>query len=172
MKKQKTSSESGEISNRGLSEQEKVRQFVELIYGNSIPQTISWLARMEEAVKRMGYRPSEEDFKQASCDYFKTNSKYETYWSMVVMKHNVCNSLREREGEEEGAANENTSYKAKLENAMKLAAIELEIERRELDLFKGNTDARDNMARNVGKQKSKYEGASLHDQLINGKAYE
>lgn len=172
MKKQKTSSENGEANNRGLSEQEKVRQFVELIYGNTIPQTISWLARIEEAAKRLGFRPSDQDFSEASCDYFKNNSKYETYWSMVVMKHNVCNSLREREGEEEGAANENTSYKAKLENAMKLSAIELEIERRELDLFKGNTDARDQMARNVGKQKSKYDGASLHDQLIGGKVYE
>jgi hypothetical protein len=55
---------------------------------------------------------------------------------------------------------------------MKLAAIELEIERRELDLFKGNADVKEQLARNVGKQKSKYEGASLHDQLIGGKIYE
>jgi hypothetical protein len=172
MKKQKNTSESGEGSNPVLSEQEKVRQFVELIYGNTIPQTISWLARMEEAAKRTGFRPSDDQLSAASAEYFKSNSKYETYWSMVVMKHNVCNSLREREGEEEGAANENTSYKAKLENAMKLAAIELEIERRELDLFKGNADVKEQLARNVGKQKSKYEGASLHDQLIGGKIYE
>lgn len=172
MKKQKNTSESGEGSNPVLSEQEKVRQFVELIYGNTIPQTISWLARMEEAQRRTGFRPSDDQLSVASAEYFKSNSKYETYWSMVVMKHNVCNSLREREGEEEGAANENTSYKAKLENAMKLAAIELEIERRELDLFKGNADVKEQLARNVGKQKSKYEGASLHDQLIGGKIYE
>ena len=172
MKKQKSSSENGETSKAVLSEQEKARQFVELIYGNTIPQTISWLARMEEAVRRTGFRPSDEQLSSVSAEYFRANSKYETYWSMVVMKHNVCNSLREREGEEEGAANENTSYKAKLENAMKLASIEMEIERRESDLFKGNTEARDQMARNVGKQKSKYEGASLHDQLIGGRVNE
>ena len=88
------------------------------------------------------------------------------------MKHNVCNSLREVEASEEGASNENTSYKAKLENAMKLSAIELEIEKRELDLFKGNPELRDSLMRGAGKTKSKYDGASLHDQLIAGKGYE
>lgn len=172
MKKQRTSSENGEVSRGAQSEREKLVKFVELIYGNTIPQTISWLSRIEEAVKKTGFRPTDEQLRDASGEYFKTNSKYETYWSMVVMKHNVCNSLREREGAEEGAANENTSYKAKLENAMKLSAIEQEIERRELDLFKGNPEAKEYMARSVGRQKSKYDGASLHDQLINGKTYE
>lgn len=88
------------------------------------------------------------------------------------MKHNVCNSLREVEASEEGASNENTSYKAKLENAMKLSAIELEIEKRELDLFKGNLELKDSLIRGMGKSKSKYDGASLHDQLIAGKGYE
>lgn len=172
MKKQKNSSENGGASRGVQSEQEKVASFVELIYGNTIPQTISWLSRIEEAVKKTGFRPTDEQLRDGSASYFRNNSKYETYWSMVVMKHNVCNSLREREGDEEGAANENTSYKAKLENAMKLSAIEQEIERREIDLFKGNTEAKDYMARSVGRQKSKYEGASLHDQLIGGKIYE
>lgn len=171
MKNQDNSLKAGELLKVALSEQEKANQFVELIYSNAIPQTISWSARMEEAEKRIGFRPSEEQLGNASAKYFKNNSKFETYWSMVVMKHNVCNSLREREGEEEGAANENTSYKAKLENAMKLSAIEMEIERRELDLFKGNSNAIDQITKSI-KQKSKYDGASLHDQLIGGKAYE
>jgi hypothetical protein len=171
MKNRDNSLKSGEPIKVALSEREKAEQFVELIYGNKIPQTISWPARMEEVSKRIGFTPSDEQLANASAEYFKHNSKFETYWSMVVMKHNVCNSLREREGEEEGAANENTSYKAKLENAMKLAAIEMEIERRELDLFKGNAEARDQMSKSI-KQKSKYDGASLHDQLITGKVYD
>ncbi len=47
-----------------------------------------------------------------------------------------------------------------------------EIEKRELDLFKGNNDIKESLLRNTGKTKSKYEGASLHDQLVNGKTYE
>jgi hypothetical protein len=112
------------------------------------------------------------EIRDLSIEYFRKNRKYETYWSLVVMKHNVCNSLREVEASEEGTSNENTSYKAKLENAMKLSAIELEIEKRELDLFKGNTEIREALLRSTGKTKSKYEGASLHDQLVNGKGYE
>lgn len=83
------------------------------------------------------------------------------------MKHNICNSLRELEAGED--INENTSYKTKLENAMRLTALEQEIERRESELFKNNDDVRDSVIREVGKQKSKYEGASLHDQLITGR---
>ena len=120
----------------------------------------------------LNYCPDEEEIRLMSIEYFRANRKYETYWSLVVMKHNVCNSLREVEASEEGASNENTSYKAKLENAMKLSAIELEIEKREVELFKGNSDIRDALLRNAGKTKSKYDGASLHDQLINGKGFE
>ena len=127
---------------------------------------------MEEVTARLNYCPEEEEIRELSIDYFSKNRKYETYWSLVVMKHNVCNSLREVEASEEGASNENTSYKAKLENAMKLSAIEMEIEKRELDLFKGNPELRDSLMRGAGKNKSKYDGASLHDQLIAGKGYE
>lgn len=127
---------------------------------------------MEEVTARLNYCPDEMEIRDLSIGYFRKNRKYETYWSLVVMKHNVCNSLREVEASEEGTSNENTSYKAKLENAMKLSAIELEIEKRELDLFKGNTEIREALLRSTGKTKSKYEGASLHDQLVNGKGYE
>jgi hypothetical protein len=120
----------------------------------------------------MNYCPDDEDIRQLSIDYFNKHRKYETYWSLVVMKHNVCNSLREIEMSEEGTSNENTSYKAKLENAMKLSAIEMEIEKRELDLFKGNEDIKDALLRNASRSRSKYSGASLHDELISGKDYE
>lgn len=120
----------------------------------------------------LNYCPDEMEIRDMSISYFRANRKYETYWSLVVMKHNVCNSLREVEASEEGASNENTSYKAKLENAMKLSAIEMEIEKREADLFKGNTEIRDELMRIAGKTKSKYDGASLHDQLISGRGYE
>jgi hypothetical protein len=133
---------------------------------------MSWSKRVEEVTRMLNYCPDEMEIRDLSISYFRTHRKYETYWSLVVMKHNVCNSLREVEASEEGASNENTSYKAKLENAMKLSAIELEIEKRELDLFKGNNDIREELLRTAGKTKSKYEGASLHDQLINGKGYE
>jgi hypothetical protein len=133
---------------------------------------MSWKSRVEEVTRTLSFSPPADDIRSESIKYFSENRKYETYWSLVVMKHNVCNSLREREESGEGAANENTSYKAKLENAMRLSAIEMEIEKREFDLFKGNLSIRDDAARTLGKSKSKYEGASLHDQLIIGKSYE
>lgn len=125
---------------------------------------------MEEATKLTGVSMPEEEFMAMSREFFRNNRKFETYWSMVIMKHNVCNSLREAEANEE--ANENTSYKAKLENAMRLTAIEQEIERREQELFKNNQQMRDDIIREIGKQKSKYTGASLHDQLITGRKNE
>lgn len=176
MTKQKNSSKNG--ANSSQSQQEPVSAkgkgelWIELIYSASIPPTISWSKRVEEVTARLNYCPDEMEIRDLSIEYFRKNRKYETYWSLVVMKHNVCNSLREVEASEEGTSNENTSYKAKLENAMKLSAIELEIEKRELDLFKGNTEIREALLRSTGKTKSKYEGASLHDQLVNGKGYE
>jgi len=176
MKKQKTSLKNGVDNSQQLQnqvlEKSEAEKWIELIYSASIPPTVSWSKRVEEVTRITNYCPDELEIRDLSIEYFAKNRKYETYWSLVVMKHNVCNSLREVEASEEGASNENTSYKAKLENAMKLSAIELEIEKRELDLFKGNNDIKESLLRNTGKTKSKYEGASLHDQLVNGKAYE
>ena len=53
-----------------------------------------------------------------------------------------------------------------------LAGCRAVSEKREVELFKGNSDIRDALLRNAGKTKSKYDGASLHDQLINGKGFE
>lgn len=173
MKKQETSSTDGETSKHSRSGQDlksqpsKEQQWIELIYGNYIPLNVNWDKRVEEATQRTGVSLSDEQFNRLSREYFLANRKFETYWSMVIMKHNVCNSLRELEQGED--VNENNSYKTKLENAMRISALEQEIERREQELFKGNDSVRDSVVREVGKQKSKYEGASLHDQLIVGR---
>lgn len=176
MKKQKPLSKNGEDNSQQLQEQasekNKGERWISLIYSNSIPPTMSWSKRVEEVTRILNYCPDEMEVRNLSIQYFRQHRKFETYWSLVVMKHNVCNSLREVEASEEGASNENTSYKAKLENAMKLSAIELEIEKREMDLFKGNNDIKEEMMRVAGKTKSKYDGASLHDQLISGRGYE
>ncbi len=39
-------------------------------------------------------------------------------------------------------------------------------EKREVELFKGNNEIKEELLRVAGKGKSKYDGASLHDQLI------
>jgi len=173
MKKQEASSTDGKTSKHSQSELDlksqpsKERQWIELIYGNYIPLNVNWNKRVEEATLKMGVSLSDEQFIQLSKEYFLNNRKFETYWSMVIMKHNVCNSLRELEQGED--VNENNSYNTKIENAMRISALEQEIERREQDLFKGNDEVKDSVIREVGKQKSKYEGASLHDQLIAGR---
>ena len=128
---------------------------------------MNWSKRVEEVTMKIGVSLSEEEFIRLSKEYFLNNQKFETYWSMVIMKHNVCNSLRELEQGED--VNENNSYKTKIENAMRVSALEQEIEKREQELFKGNEEVKDSVVREIGKQKSKYEGASLHDQLITGR---
>ena len=176
MKKQEVLLTDGEASKHSplgqdlKSQQSKEQQWIELIYSNYIPLSVSWSKRVEEATMKTGVSLSEEEFVVLSKEYFLNNRKFETYWSMVIMKHNVCNSLRELEQGED--VNENNSYKTKIENAMKIAALEQEIERREQELFKGNEEVKDSVIREIGKQKSKYEGASLHDQLITGKKNE
>lgn len=176
MKKQETSLTDGETSKHLPSKQDlksplsKEQQWIELIYSNFIPLNVNWAKRVEEATMKTGVSLSNEEFVSLSKEYFLNNRKLESYWSMVVMKHNICNSLRELEEGED--VNENNSYKTKLENAMKISALEQDIERREQELFKGNEEVRDFVIREIGKQKSKYEGASLHDQLIAGKKTE
>jgi hypothetical protein len=173
MKKRETLLTDGETSKHSQSELvsksplSKEQQWIELIYGNSIPLNVNWEKRVEEATKMTGVSLDNEEFNRLSREYFLQNRKFETYWSMVIMKHNVCNSLRELEQGED--VNENTSYKTKLENAMRITALEQEIEKREHELFKGNTHIKESVIKEVGKQKSKYEGASLHDQLIIGR---
>jgi hypothetical protein len=176
MKKQEASLQDGANSNHSQygrasgSPLSKEQQWIELIYGNSIALNVNWAKRVEEATRMTGVSLSDEQFNRLSREYFLHNRKLETYWSMVIMKHNICNSLRELEQGEN--VNENNSYKTKLENAMKIAALEQDIERREQELFKNNDAVKDDIIREIGKQKSKYEGASLHDQLITGKRTE
>jgi hypothetical protein len=78
---------------------------------------------------------------------------------MVVMYHNVCDSIRTPEAPTEGkASNENSSYKVKIENSLKLKPVMDEIKRLAEDLFKKNDVAEADF--NAGKLESDFgEGA-------------
>jgi len=95
----------------------------------------------------------------ASREYFLNNIKAEAYWSMVVMYHNVCESIRAPEFSGDGkASNENSSYKVKIENSLKLKPVMDEIRRLAEDLFKKNEKAEADF--NAGKLESDFgEGA-------------
>lgn len=67
--------------------------------------------------------------------------KAEAYWSMVIMYHNVCDSIRTPEGAGEGKNNENSSYKVKIENSLKLKSLMKEMREMAEDLFKKNEKA-------------------------------
>jgi hypothetical protein len=85
--------------------------------------------------------------------------KAEAYWSMVMMYHNVCDSIRTPESSPEGKTNnENSSYKVKIDNSLKLKPVMDEIRRLADDLFKKNEVAEADF--NAGKIESDFgEGA-------------
>lgn len=114
---------------------------------------------MAETTRRLGYSLSDEDLREASKDYFLFNIKAEAYWSMVMMYHNVCDSIRTPESSGEGkASNENSSYKTKIDNSLKLKPVMDEIRRMADDLFKKNEVAEADF--NAGKIESDFgEGA-------------
>ena len=69
---------------------------------------------MAEASRRLGYTIDGYALVEGSRLYFQNNIKAEAYWSMVIMYHNVCESIRSPEFSGEGkASNENYSYKVK-----------------------------------------------------------
>jgi hypothetical protein len=96
---------------------------------------------------------------EGSREYFLYNIKAEAYWSMVVMYHNVCESIRTPEmAVEWKSSNENSSYKVKIENGLKLKPVMDEIKRLAEDLFKKNEVAEADF--NAGKLESDFgEGA-------------
>jgi hypothetical protein len=96
---------------------------------------------------------------EGSREYFLYNIKAEAYWSMVVMYHNVCESIRTPEmAVEWKTSNENSSYKVKIENGLKLKPVMDEIKRLAEDLFKKNEVAEADF--NAGKLESDFgEGA-------------
>ena len=119
---------------------------------------------MAEATRRLGYCLSDEELREASKEYFLFNMKAEAYWSMVMMYHNVCESIRSPEVPGEGkAANENNSYKVKIENSLKLKPVMDEIKRMAEDLFKKNAVAEADF--NAGKLESEFGVGALEAAL-------
>jgi len=142
---------------RKISEKEK--QWIEMVYSDGIALSYTWEGRMAEASRRLGYTIDAHALREGSRLYFQNNIKAEAYWSMVVMYHNVCESIRTPEFAGEGkASNENSSYKVKIENSLKLKPVMDEIRRLAEDLFKKNEKAEADF--NAGKLESDFgEGA-------------
>lgn len=113
--------------------------FVTYLYSVSseMPQGITFPERVIRAEKKHG-KFTDKEVASAKTEYFSTNPQAETFWSLVELRANINASVREKE-----ASGENQSYKVKIENALKQAALDAEIERREGLLFKNDTDARD-----------------------------
>lgn len=136
---------------------EKERMWIEAVYSDSIPLSLTWKGRVEEVTRRLGYTISAGALRFGSQLYFVHNIKAEAYWSMVVMYHNVCDSIRTPETELR-SPNENSSYKVKIENSLKLKPVMDEIKRLAEDLFKKNEVAEADF--NAGKLESDFgEGA-------------
>ncbi len=96
--------------------------------------------------------------------HFALNIKAEAYWSMVMMYHNVCDSIRSPESSTEGkASNENSSYKVKIDNSLKLKPVMDEIRRLAEDLFKKNEIAEADF--NAGKIESDFGEGALEEAL-------
>lgn len=138
---------------------EKEKTWIEAVYSDSIPLSLTWKGRVEEVTRRLGYGISPHALRYGSQLYFVHNIKAEAYWSMVVMYHNVCDSIRTPEASGDGkASNENSSYKVKIENSLKLKPVMDEIKRLAEDLFKKNEAAEADF--NAGKLESDFgEGA-------------
>ncbi|HRH34611.1 MAG TPA: hypothetical protein PKY12_06105, partial [Catalimonadaceae bacterium] len=94
------------------------------------------------------------DIQEAKTLYFLSHTDYEDYWSLVELKSNVNESVRQKEEGEE-----NQSYKVKIENGLKTTALSAAIESMAEKLFKGDTEIKNILA--VGKIKSKIGKGSL-----------
>lgn len=138
---------------------EKQKDWIKLVYSDVIPLSLTWEGRKTEVSRRLGYTIEPAILQMGSRLFFTDNIKAEAYWSMVVMYHNVCESIRSPEAPSEGrASNENNSYKVKIENSLKLKPVMDEIKRLAEELFKKNTAAEADF--NAGKLESEFgEGA-------------
>ncbi len=138
---------------------EKQKEWIELVYSDEIPLSLTWEGRVAEVSRRLGYKIDENALVVGSRIHFALNIKAEAYWSMVMMYHNVCDSIRTPESSGEGkASNENSSYKTKIDNSLKLKPVMDEIRRMADDLFKKNEVAEADF--NAGKIESDFgEGA-------------
>ena len=142
---------------QGLSEKES--KWIDLVYSEDIPLSLTWEGRVAETNRRLGYTIDQPTLIYGSRIYFISNIKAEAYWSLVVMYHNVCESIRVPEMASEGkTSNENNSYKVKIENSLKLKMVMDEIKRLGEELFKKNVVAEADF--NAGKMESDFgEGA-------------
>lgn len=137
---------------------DRERSWIELVYSDGIPLSLTWEGRKAETTRRLGYTITEQELSVGSRQFFLQNIKAEAYWSMVVMYHNVCESIRTPENIGEPRSNENSSYKVKIENSLKLKPVMDEIRRLAEDLFKKNEKAEIDF--NAGKMESDFgEGA-------------
>lgn len=138
---------------------EKQKDWIDLAYSDEIPLSLTWEGRVAEVSRRLGFKIDDSALVYGSRMHFALNIKAEAYWSMVMMYHNVCESIRSPEFPVEGkAANENNSYKVKIENSLKLKPVMDEIKRLAEDLFKKNVVAEADF--NAGKLESEFgEGA-------------
>lgn len=150
---------------KGISEKE--RTWIGVVYSDSIPLSLTWKGRVEETTRRLGYGIGADALRRGSMEYFVNNIKAEAYWSMVVMYHNVCDSIRTPENELR-SPNENSSYKVKIENSLKLKPVMDEIKRLAEDLFKKNEVAEADF--NAGKLESDFGEGALEAALreVNG----
>jgi hypothetical protein len=150
-------SDSSSVSTIKLTEKQK--EWVKLVYSDEIPLSLTWEGRIAEVSRRLGYKIDESALVYGSRVHFALNIKAEAYWSMVMMYHNVCESIRSPEASGDGkASNENSSYKVKIENSLKLKPVMDEIKRLAEDLFKKNVVAEADF--NAGKLESEFgEGA-------------
>ena len=132
-----TSSASGE--SKSPTSEGLLEQWIALVYSPRISLNSTWSERKDEASKLIDYEPSEEEVRESSKTYFQKNAQAEYYWSLVVMCHNVNQSLREPETSGE-KGNENTSYSSKLKNGAALDEIYEIIEKKRREVFKGNEE--------------------------------
>ena len=141
-----------------MSNKSGLTEFVEFLYSVSeeMPITLQFGERTARALKKFGIKPAgrEADIQEAKTLYFLSHTDYEDYWSLVELKSNVNESVRQKE---EGG--ENQSYKVKIENGLKTTALSAAIEGMAEKLFKGDAEIKNILA--VGKVKSKIGKGSL-----------
>ena len=144
----------------------EIAEYVSFLYSESkeMPISISFSERVLRANKKFGV-PDPALLKEAKRNYFETNPRTEDYWSLVELRSNVAESVREKETPVEGGkVNENTSYKVKIENGLKLPLIHAAIMDIGKNLFKGDEKSEEDIL-SIGKVKSKIQKGALEEAL-------
>ena len=133
--------------------------FVAYLYSVSddMPSGISFSERVIRAERKYG-KFLDTEVANAKTEYFLAHPDAETWWSLVELRSNVCESVRGKE-----QSGENQSYKVKIENGLKLPALDSEIEKRGLALFKSDIDAKD--AFTAGKRKAAKEIGTFEENM-------